>query len=132
MIADRWEDAEERDWVLKAGDDAADQALARRVYSSRLIGSDPDLVMHGGGNTSIKLDRPDLFGVSERVHGAARALAELDLTAGLAELAVTERWARPKRRRGLRTSLPSRRPAGRVASRAWPRVPGAGAPGGTC
>src|SRR5262249_29854549 len=28
--------------------------LALRVYTSRLIGSDPDLVMHGGGNTSLK------------------------------------------------------------------------------
>ena len=28
--------------------------LALRVYTSRLIGRDPDLVMHGGGNTSLK------------------------------------------------------------------------------
>ena len=33
-----------------------------RVYTSRLIGSDPDLVMHGGGNTSVKVRRRDLFG----------------------------------------------------------------------
>lgn len=31
-------------------------ALALRAYSSRLIGSDPALVLHGGGNTSLKLD----------------------------------------------------------------------------
>lgn len=31
-------------------------ALALRVYTSRLIGSDPALVLHGGGNTSLKLD----------------------------------------------------------------------------
>ncbi|HET9235025.1 MAG TPA: bifunctional aldolase/short-chain dehydrogenase, partial [Candidatus Eisenbacteria bacterium] len=28
--------------------------LALRVYTSRLIGQDPDLVLHGGGNTSLK------------------------------------------------------------------------------
>jgi rhamnulose-1-phosphate aldolase/alcohol dehydrogenase len=28
--------------------------LALRVYTSRLIGRDPDLVLHGGGNTSVK------------------------------------------------------------------------------
>lgn len=28
--------------------------LARRVYTSRLLGGDHDLVMHGGGNTSFK------------------------------------------------------------------------------
>ncbi len=36
--------------------------LGLRVYTSRLIGSDPDLVLHGGGNTSLKLRVPDLFG----------------------------------------------------------------------
>ena len=30
-------------------------ALALRAYTSRLIGSDPSLVLHGGGNTSLKL-----------------------------------------------------------------------------
>ena len=30
------------------------EALARRVYTSRLIGSDPALVLHGGGNASVK------------------------------------------------------------------------------
>ncbi len=30
--------------------------LALRAYSSRLLGSDPSLVLHGGGNTSLKID----------------------------------------------------------------------------
>ena len=30
--------------------------LAMRVYTSRLLGSDQDLVLHGGGNTSVKID----------------------------------------------------------------------------
>lgn len=29
-------------------------ALALRIYTSRLLGSDPSLVLHGGGNTSVK------------------------------------------------------------------------------
>ncbi len=33
-----------------------DSALALRAYTSRLIGGDPALVLHGGGNTSLKLD----------------------------------------------------------------------------
>lgn len=36
--------------------------LALRAYSSRLIGSDPALVLHGGGNTSWKTTEPDIFG----------------------------------------------------------------------
>jgi len=30
------------------------ERLALRVYTSRLLGRDPDLVLHGGGNTSVK------------------------------------------------------------------------------
>lgn len=45
-----------------AGADPTAQALALRLYSARLIGGDPDLVMHGGGNCSIKLGARDVFG----------------------------------------------------------------------
>ncbi|MEZ4661633.1 MAG: SDR family NAD(P)-dependent oxidoreductase [Caldilineaceae bacterium] len=40
----------------------ADDPLQLRVYSSRLLGGDPALVLHGGGNTSVKATVPDLFG----------------------------------------------------------------------
>ncbi|MBV8276515.1 MAG: bifunctional aldolase/short-chain dehydrogenase [Verrucomicrobia bacterium] len=36
--------------------------LEQRVYTSRLLGRDSSLVLHGGGNTSVKLTEPDLFG----------------------------------------------------------------------
>ena len=36
--------------------------LGERIYSSRLLGSDPSLVLHGGGNTSVKLRERDLLG----------------------------------------------------------------------
>ncbi|MGH7031680.1 MAG: bifunctional aldolase/short-chain dehydrogenase, partial [Stellaceae bacterium] len=36
--------------------------LALRVYSSRLLGQDPNLVLHGGGNTSVKTIVRDLLG----------------------------------------------------------------------
>src|SRR2546430_13764230 len=35
---------------------------ALRVYTSRLLGGDPRLVLHGGGNTSVKTVLPDLLG----------------------------------------------------------------------
>src|SRR3954470_16912079 len=38
------------------------EPLALRVYTSRLIGADPDLVMHGGGNTSVKIVKENLLG----------------------------------------------------------------------
>jgi rhamnose utilization protein RhaD (predicted bifunctional aldolase and dehydrogenase)/NAD(P)-dependent dehydrogenase (short-subunit alcohol dehydrogenase family) len=41
--------------------------IGQRVYSSRLIGRDPSLVLHGGGNTSVKVTRKDLFGAEEPI-----------------------------------------------------------------
>src|ERR1700691_2058425 len=37
-------------------------ALALRVYSSQLLGRDPSLVLHGGGNTSVKLREVNVLG----------------------------------------------------------------------
>ena len=36
--------------------------LDLRVYTSRLLGANPDLVMHGGGNTSVKITEENIFG----------------------------------------------------------------------
>ena len=36
--------------------------LALRVYTTRLLGRDAKLVLHGGGNTSLKTVMPDLLG----------------------------------------------------------------------
>lgn len=62
MIENWYDESTAAGLVAAAGDDPAEQALALRVYTSRLIGQNPDLVMHGGGNTSVKVRRADLFG----------------------------------------------------------------------
>src|SRR5688572_603813 len=54
----RWSDAEAAEF---AG------ALGLRVYTSRLLGRDKSLVLHGGGNTSVKLREKDVFGVERDV-----------------------------------------------------------------
>src|SRR3954467_4362 len=41
--------------------------LGLRVYTSRLLGRDKSLVLHGGGNTSVKLRERDLFGEEQAV-----------------------------------------------------------------
>ncbi len=41
--------------------------LALRVYTSRLLGRDKALVLHGGGNTSVKIDEKNIFGETERI-----------------------------------------------------------------
>lgn len=40
--------------------------VSLRAYSSRLLGADPNLVLHGGGNTSVKGGATDVFGEFRR------------------------------------------------------------------
>lgn len=41
--------------------------LGQCVYASRLLGRDTTLVMHGGGNTSVKINETNLFGEPEEI-----------------------------------------------------------------
>ena len=50
-----------------ANDYASDRERGLRVYSSQLLGQDEDLVLHGGGNTSVKGSRTTLFGEQQQV-----------------------------------------------------------------
>jgi rhamnulose-1-phosphate aldolase/alcohol dehydrogenase len=52
-MRNRWHDEE----AAAFSDD-----LGLRVYTSRLLGSDPALVLHGGGNTSVKSTVTDVLG----------------------------------------------------------------------
>ena len=53
-----WRDSE----AAQFGDD-----LGLRVYSSRLLGRDKSLVLHGGGNTSVKMRERNLLGDEEDI-----------------------------------------------------------------
>src|SRR5712671_7920621 len=55
-----WVDSEARAAIDRYA--AAGVDLALRVYTTRLLGRDPKLVLHGGGNTSVKTTLPDLLG----------------------------------------------------------------------
>ncbi|MEP5068236.1 bifunctional aldolase/short-chain dehydrogenase, partial [Roseibium sp.] len=50
----RWSDAQVQAVLQAAENDGQNLDLAMRVYTTRLLGSDPELVLHGGGNTSVK------------------------------------------------------------------------------
>lgn len=54
----RWDDSE-------AG--KLEDRLDLRVYSSRLLGADPSLVLHGGGNTSVKVCERSILGDAEEI-----------------------------------------------------------------
>jgi len=49
-------------WNEEMAASLAENPLEMRVYSSRLLGCEPSLVLHGGGNTSVKAEVADLFG----------------------------------------------------------------------
>lgn len=53
MMLSRWDET-----ALPKNADAVDEC----VYGSQLLGSDPSLVLHGGGNTSVKTPYRDITG----------------------------------------------------------------------
>jgi rhamnose utilization protein RhaD (predicted bifunctional aldolase and dehydrogenase)/NAD(P)-dependent dehydrogenase (short-subunit alcohol dehydrogenase family) len=58
----RWRDDEAEAMVTRYAQQGIGRDLALRVYTSRLLGQDPLLVLHGGGNTSVKTTAQDLAG----------------------------------------------------------------------
>ncbi len=53
--------------IAHYGAQGVNEDLALRVYTSRLIGVEPELVIHGGGNTSVKTIIPDFLGKEREV-----------------------------------------------------------------
>ncbi len=73
--------------------------LALRVYTSRLLGREPELVLHGGGNTSVKERTPNILGEEQEllyIKGSGWDLASIE-AAGFPGLDLA--WLR--RLRGL-------------------------------
>ncbi len=56
-----WSDAEAERLVDRYAGQGIGRDVALRVYTSRLLGGDPKLVLHGGGNTSVKTVVKDLL-----------------------------------------------------------------------
>lgn len=64
----QWSDDDAADAVATWGSlPGSNPDVALRVYTSRLIGQQPSLVLHGGGNTSVKTMLDDDTGASTRV-----------------------------------------------------------------
>src|ERR1700674_1862213 len=57
-----WLDRDADALVDRYAADGIGRDVALRVYTTRLIGRDPRLVLHGGGNTSVKTRVQDLIG----------------------------------------------------------------------
>ena len=57
-----WVDRDAEAMVADGAQSGIGRDLALRVYTTRLLGRDPKLVLHGGGNTSLKTRMRDVFG----------------------------------------------------------------------
>src|SRR5258708_23821918 len=57
-----WSDTEAKAAIARYGEKRIAPDLALGVYTSRLLGGDPALVLHGGGNTSVKTHAKDMLG----------------------------------------------------------------------
>jgi len=62
-----WNDAEAEALVEAHAGRGVNRDLALRTYTTRLLGGEPRLVLHGGGNTSVKTEMTDLVGESHAV-----------------------------------------------------------------
>ncbi|MCY3997356.1 MAG: bifunctional aldolase/short-chain dehydrogenase [Rhodobacter sp.] len=60
----RWCQSDLNAMIRTYADDGIHEDLAIRTYTTRLLGQDPALVLHGGGNTSVKTKMTDMLGAT--------------------------------------------------------------------
>ncbi|MEZ5895581.1 MAG: bifunctional aldolase/short-chain dehydrogenase [Parvularculaceae bacterium] len=60
-MKNRWSDDDAASCIADHQADGVNEDVALRVYTSRLIGVEPALVIHGGGNTSVKTRMADFL-----------------------------------------------------------------------
>jgi rhamnose utilization protein RhaD (predicted bifunctional aldolase and dehydrogenase)/NAD(P)-dependent dehydrogenase (short-subunit alcohol dehydrogenase family) len=80
-----WVDRDAEAIIAEGAKSGIDRDLALRIYTTRLLGRDPKLVLHGGGNTSLKEVMRDRLGTDVevlRVKATGADMAMIDL-AGL-------------------------------------------------
>lgn len=76
-----WNDDDASEAVETYGREGVNEDIALRVYTTRLIGRDPLLVLHGGGNTSVKTLGLDDLGDEHAViavKGSGADMAEME------------------------------------------------------
>jgi rhamnose utilization protein RhaD (predicted bifunctional aldolase and dehydrogenase)/NAD(P)-dependent dehydrogenase (short-subunit alcohol dehydrogenase family) len=77
----QWNDKTADEMVAAYGAKGVGSDIALRVYTTRLLGGDPLLVLHGGGNTSVKTRAHDDLGVEHEViavKGSGADMADIE------------------------------------------------------
>ncbi len=63
----KWNNKEANSFIKKFRNKKVDRDLALRIYTTQLLGNDPKVVLHGGGNTSVKSKFKTLLGNSTKI-----------------------------------------------------------------
>ena len=77
----QWNDSAAREMVEAYAAKGVGEDIALRVYTTRLLGCDPLLVLHGGGNTSVKTRGTDDLGEEHEViavKGSGADMADIE------------------------------------------------------
>ena len=61
-MKNNWSNTEAKKYISKYKKLGHSRDMALRVYTTRLLGRNSELVLHGGGNTSVKTTVKDLDG----------------------------------------------------------------------
>ena len=62
-----WNKKIANNYIKKYAKKKISKDLALRIYTTHLLGSEKKLVLHGGGNTSVKLKSPNLYASLNRL-----------------------------------------------------------------
>ena len=63
----KYSDNEAKSYIKKYAKRGVPKDLALRIYTTQLLGNDPTVVLHGGGNTSVKSSLNTLLGENEEI-----------------------------------------------------------------
>ena len=61
-MKNRWSEKDAKFWIQEGRSAGISEDVSLRIYTTRILGEDPQLVLHGGGNTSVKTVMPDILG----------------------------------------------------------------------
>ena len=78
----KWNEGEAKKFIKRYIKKGINKDLALRIYTTHLLGNDSRLVLHGGGNTSLKLSLKNSFGKKENiiyVKGSGKDMSNIDI-----------------------------------------------------
>ena len=63
----KYNEKEAKSYIKKYAKRGVPKDLALRIYTTQLLGNDPTVVLHGGGNTSVKSSLDTLLGEKDEI-----------------------------------------------------------------